>query len=215
MPRTTLSLPQRRTVATASRLIFDAGYREKARLLDDMLERSTIFIDPDTPPDRAQATDRQIHVGARLKLSDGHPEAPLDRTSDDFLAVAALLVLLADQALGHTRLEALGDTVAFCQALQRRVGDLYGTDTDANRTRVTGRSRSLEEWAHRLREEEAKKAPPARPPVHKSPIRIEFKVFLPEPGVEFTERAVAIGVRADHPEFPPAADGPAEVNRAD
>jgi hypothetical protein len=213
-PYVKLDLPRRRTIATASRLIYDAGWRDKARFLDDWLERGRIFLDPNLqPPKSGRGAEEKIHLGEGLELTKNNPPAPLDRKDQELVLLAALLVNLADQAMGRSRLDGLGDALAFGRKVRTDTAELFPDTTEAERARLGRTGQAIEEHAQRQRDEAAKNAPPKPPPENQN-LKAEFHLNLPEPGIAFTSPIELIGFRTQFPEST-EGDEPAGITESE
>src|SRR5207253_6777420 len=103
---------ERVNVAEAIQLIREAGYRDKAALLDDKLQDGKIKHDTFMEP-----TTEGHYSGFPLGRIDLSPNVTplrrLPRNDPALVRLAGVLLHEADHALGHGELDAFGEEIAF------------------------------------------------------------------------------------------------------
>jgi hypothetical protein len=147
-----LETVERQNVAEAIQLIREAGYRDKASLLDDMLQGNDIKHDPFL--DRTVlAETRKFLLYRRINLNpDITPLRRLPRNSPELVRLAGVLLHEADHALCHDELDAFGEELAFYQALNRDFGKYFPRATPQEKRAIENRKRTEEDDARRQRE---------------------------------------------------------------
>lgn len=115
-----LSPDEAESVANAIQLVREAGFDEKANLLDDMLEDGDIQINPDLPP--TQEGRRVDWLWPFSDVIELNPQlfgdqAPFDRCHPRIVSLAGVLMHEANHAMGHGEIEAWGNTVLFYERL--------------------------------------------------------------------------------------------------
>jgi hypothetical protein len=111
-------------VAEAIQLIREAGYRDKAALLDDKLQDDKIkhdtFMEPTTDGKYTGFPFREIRLSPNVT-----PLRRLSRNDPALLRLAGVLLHEADHALGHGELDAFGEEVAFYKLVNREFDRLF------------------------------------------------------------------------------------------
>jgi hypothetical protein len=139
----------KKIIQRAIQIIREAGYRDKASLLDDLNQEGGIVEDLDAHSGHYGETSYRSIFGHKFSVEISintslirffgfdNPKAKVHYWQDDFeptpemlINVAAVLVHEADHALCHDEMDCFGEELAFCKTVNENVDKLFpGTST--------------------------------------------------------------------------------------
>ena len=143
---------ERQNVADAIQLIREAGYRDKASLLDDMLQNNDIKHDPFL--ERTTDGECRKFLGfRRINLNPNvTPLRRLPRNSPELVRLAGVLLHEADHALCHDELDAFGEELAFYKLLNQDFGRFFPGATPQEKRAIERRKHIEEDSVRRQRD---------------------------------------------------------------
>jgi hypothetical protein len=160
-----LSKEQRQSIGDATQFIRTAGrregmqlWKEKAALIDDMLEKKSISIDD-------QLTKTSLGLDAdpnspKLRFAPDvkFPKEPKD---PEFIKLVGLLIYAADRLKGHAIADCYSDEIAFFAAVNKNFDKYFGGLAKDDQEAVRKRKHELEKATEKFRKE-AEKYPPEK-----------------------------------------------------
>jgi hypothetical protein len=162
---------ERQSIANAAQLVREAGWREKAAILDCMLQRREIKVDPDMSETTYASAFRikglltgrllfkRINLNPdKVKLkTDSRPPKPIERNTPEMVVLAGTIMHEADHILCHDELEAYGEEIAFYKALNREFEKHFGNPPAEEKAKIEEKKKKMEEEAERIRKKIAER----------------------------------------------------------